>query len=114
MTRTLTIAALTLFAATAAQAETMIDTLCGAGHVNEVAAGDVVANPDGYYVRSLRVQLSHGDARIVQAVGKEFHLCTRTAATPDMDAHKARLLMNERGVRYLFVPVCPPKAQTNS
>lgn len=114
MKPTLTLAALALLAATSAKSETTIDRLCGAGHVNEAAAGDVIANPDGYYVRSLRVQLSHSDVRIVQAVGDVFHLCTRTAATPEMDTGKAKLLMSERRVRYLFVPVCPPKVQTNS
>lgn len=114
MKTTLTIAAFVFLAATTAKSETMVDSLCGADHVNETVAGDILANPDGYYVRSLRVQLSHGDARIIQAVGDEFHLCTRTAATPEMDAGMAKLLMNERRVRYLFVPICPPRAQPSS
>ncbi|MDQ6437735.1 hypothetical protein RB623_27095 [Mesorhizobium sp. LHD-90] len=35
----------------------------------------------------------------------DFYLSTRPAATPDMDTSKALLLMQERAVKYLFVPV---------
>ncbi len=103
------IIALTM-AAGAADAQSMIDQLCGQGHVNQTnKQGDVTANPDGHYVRSLQIQLRHGDPRIVRAVGNEFHLCTGPAATPDMDANQAMLLKNERVVKYLFIPVegCP-------
>lgn len=86
-------------------AQSLKDTLCGSGHVNEISASDdVSANPDGYYIQSLKVQLSHDDPRIVDAVGDDFHLCTRSAATPDMDAARAASLMTERRVKYLFVP----------
>lgn len=109
----LTIAFLALCAAPAL-AESKIDSLCGTGHVDETAhAGDVSANPDGYYIRSLQVQLRHGDPRIVQAVGKQFHLCTRSAARPDMEATRALLLQGEREVKYLFVPTdCPEQPNT--
>ncbi len=106
MKTTATITALTIALATAAAAESRIDTLCGAGHANEAAGpGDIRANPDGYYIRSLRTQLSHGDPRIVRATGRVFHLCTRSAVTPDMDATRALQLKGERAVKYLFVPV---------
>ena len=49
--------------------------------------------------RSVRVALASSLAR------DDFYLCTRPAATPDMDATKALLLMHERTVKYLFVPV---------
>lgn len=98
------ITAVTIAAAGVAQAEPRIDALCGADHINEVAAHDVSSNPDGYYIRSLQTQLTHGDPRIVEAVGNEFHVCTRSAATPDMDSNRAILLMSEREVTYLFVP----------
>ncbi|MCU9849059.1 hypothetical protein OEZ60_13710 [Defluviimonas sp. WL0024] len=91
--------------AVAAAAASRIDELCGPNHENEIAgAGDVRENPAGFYVESLGVQLDHGDLRIVRAVGSEYHLCTRPAATPDMNAGRARLLMEEREVKYLFVP----------
>ena len=48
---------------------------------------------------------SEGDPRIILTTSDEFYLCTRTAATPDMDTTKALLLMRERTVKYLFVPV---------
>lgn len=100
-------AALILTAGTAISGE-KIDTLCGAGHVNEVSSdGDVTENPNGYYIRSMQVQLSHGDPRLVLGVGDEYRLCTRPAATPDMEANRARLLVNERAVKYLFVPFAP-------
>lgn len=77
------IIALTM-AAGAADAQSKIDQLCGQGHVNQTnIQGDVTSNPDGHYVRSLQIQLRHGDPRIVQAVGREYHLCTGPAATPD-------------------------------
>lgn len=111
--KTLTlIAALSgLTLASQTKAESLISKHCGPGHVNEVAsADDVSANPDGYYIRSLQEQVSHGDPRIVTAVGDVFYLCTGSAATPEMDAGRAALLMNERRVRYLFVPNDCPKA----
>ncbi|MGR3617702.1 MAG: hypothetical protein ACU0BB_16915 [Paracoccaceae bacterium] len=101
--------ALTLVAGTA-DAQSMIDQLCEPGHVSEIAAqGDVTSNPDGYYVRSLQTQLSHGDLRIIPAVGTVYHLCTRPAATPEMGTTKAMLLEDDRVIKYLFVPVkgCP-------
>jgi hypothetical protein len=60
-------------------------------------SSDVRANPDGYYVVSLRTQLSHGDLRIVNATGEVFHLCTSSAATPDMETTRALLLMSLLG-----------------
>ena len=72
---------------TQAAAQSSIDALCGAGHANEAAAfGAVSPNPDGYYLPGLNIQLSHGDPRIVRAVGSDFHLCTRPASTPEMSA----------------------------
>lgn len=96
-------------------AEGRIATFCGSGHSNEVAsATDVSANPDGYFIRSLGIQLSHGDPRIVQAVGKNYHLCTISAATPEMEVSRIQQLRNERAVRYLFVPtVCPDSTRSS-
>jgi hypothetical protein len=89
-----------------AQAESMISGLCGQDHINEVAAlDDVMPNPDGYYVRSMQTQLSHGDARIVEAVGTTFHLCLRSAATPDMDTSRAINFATQKRIKYLFIPV---------
>ena len=108
MKRTSLIIALALLSAapSVAKADSRIARLCGPDHVNEVAsADDVSANPAGYYVASLREQIYEGDPRIVLTTSDEFYLCTRTAATPDMDATKALLLMRERTVKYLFVPV---------
>jgi len=101
--------ALTMIAG-AADAQSIIDQLCGQDHANQATTqGDVTSNPDGYYVRSLQTQLSHGDPRIVRAVGREYHLCTRPAATPDMDVNQAMFLKNGRVVKYLFIPIegCP-------
>ncbi|CDX18997.1 exported hypothetical protein [Mesorhizobium sp. ORS 3324] len=108
MKRTAFIVALTLFSAAqpAASADTRIVKLCGPDHVNEAAStDDVRPNPDGYYVASLREQVSMGDPRILLTTSDDFYLCTRPAATPDMDSTKALLLMKERVVKYLFVPV---------
>lgn len=98
--------AVLLAAQTAAKADSRTAKLCGPDHVNEVASrGDVHPNPDGFYVTSLREQVSEGDPRLILSTNDEFYLCTRPAATPDMDTTKALLLMHERTVRYLFVPV---------
>lgn len=108
MKRTNAIIALALLSAapTAAQADSLIAELCGPDHVNEVAsADDVHPNPAGFYVRSLREQLSESDPRVVLTRSDAFHLCTQPAATPDMDTSKALLLMRERRVKYLIVPV---------
>ncbi|HSO46464.1 MAG TPA: hypothetical protein VLQ68_00915 [Rhizobiaceae bacterium] len=89
-----------------ANADSRIAKLCGPDHANEVASDtDVRPNPAGFYVTSLREQISAGDARIILSPQDDFYLCTRTAATPDMDTSKALLLMHERMVKYLFVPV---------
>lgn len=106
MKRTGLVIALTLLSAgaLAAQADSDIAKLCGPAHVNEVAsADDVLAYPAGYYVASLKEQVSLGDPRIMLTSNDEFYLCTRPAATPDMDTTKAMLLMQERIVKYLFV-----------
>ncbi len=98
--------ALLLAAQTTAQADSRIAKLCGSDHVNEAASeDDVRPNPDGYYVTSIREQVREGDPRIIVSPSEEFYLCTRQAATPDMDTSKALLLMQERTVKYLFVPV---------
>lgn len=46
--------ALLLAAQTAAKADSRIAKLSGADHVNEVASDDVLPNPGGYYVASLK------------------------------------------------------------
>jgi hypothetical protein len=98
--------ALLLAAPTAAKADSRIAKLCGPDHVNEAASrDDVRPNPAGFYVTSLREQVSEGDPRIIVSPSDDFYLCTRPAATPDMDTSKALLLMQERTVKYLFVPV---------
>ena len=108
MKRTVFIVALALVSAArpAASADSRIVKLCGPNHVNETASrDDVRPNPDGYYVASLREQVSMGDPRILLTTSDDFYLCTRPAATPDMDSTKALLLMKERVVKYLLVPV---------
>ncbi len=115
MIKTFAPTALAFLMASFAQAETRIDMLCGSGHRNEVASPqDVKANPAGYYVTSLRTQLPLGDPRIVQATGDVFHLCTSSAATPDMETTRALLLMQTREVKYLFVPVNIASRSTGS
>ena len=107
--------ALLLAAQTAAKADSRIAKLCGPDHVNEVAsADDVRPNPAGFYVTSLREQVSEGDPRIVLSPSDDFYLCTRSAATPDMDTSKALLLMHERTVKYLFVPVIRRDTRSSS
>lgn len=89
----------------AAKADPRISKLCGPDHLNEVASEvDVSPNPVGFYVTSLQEQVSDRDPRIILSTEDKFYLCTRTAATPDMDAAKALLLMQERTVKYLSVP----------
>ena len=115
MKATATLTALAILAALPAYAGSKIDRMCGPGHVNEaLSTSDVTANPDGYYIHSLQTQISHGDERIVQAVGEVFHLCTRSAARPDMDTTKALLMMGERQVKYLFVPIHTPSGRVGS
>ena len=99
------IAAVLMVTASGAQAQSIVQHLCGADHQNEIlSAEDVRANPDGYYVTSLNTQIRLGDPRIVNAVGDSFYLCTRSAATPDMDASQLSAMKNKRVVKYLFVP----------
>lgn len=71
-------------------------------------------NPDGYYIAGLQTQLSHGDPRIIRAVGTTFHVCTRLAATPGMDQTQVHRLSGARAVSYLFVPASSGGADPNS
>jgi hypothetical protein len=99
----------------AAKADSRIAKLCGSDHVNEVASeADVRPNPVGFYVTSIGEQVSDRDPRIILSTGEEFYLCTRTTATPDMDASKAILLMQDRKVKYLFVPIVRLSAGSSS
>ena len=114
-TRLITALALLLTAQTAAEADTRIAKLCGSNHVNEAAStDDVRPNPAGFYVTSLREQVSEDDPRIVLSPSDDFYLCNRSAATPDMDTTKALLLMHERVVKYLFVPVIRRDTRSSS
>ena len=98
--------ALLLAAPAAAEADSRIAKFCGPDHVNEVASqDDVRPNPAGFYVASLREQVREGDLRILLTASDEYYLCTRSAATPNMEMSEFQLLMNERRVKYLFVPV---------
>ena len=102
----LIIAAALVSSSAAIAADSRITEVCGINHRNElVSFDDASANPAGYYVASLKVQLYRGDPRIIATNDDAFHLCTRSAATPDMEATRAILLMNERAVKYLFVPM---------
>ena len=115
MKTVLAIAAIATISSNVAFADSRVSTFCGESHANEITAiDDVVANPDGVYIQSLGTQISHGDPRIIQTTGKAFHLCTASAATPDMDVTMALSLINERRVRFLFVPIDCPKQVPNS
>ena len=108
MKRTSLAIALTFLSAapSAAETDSRIAKFCGPSHVNEVASdGDVRSNPAGYYVASLGQQVRENDPRILLTASDEFYLCTRPAATPIMEMSEFQLLMNERRVKYLFVPV---------
>ena len=92
-TRFIIALAFVLAAQTAAEADSRIAKLCGSDHVNETAStDDVRPNPAGFYVTSLREQVSEGDPRIVLSPTDDFYFCTRSAATPDMETSKALLL----------------------
>jgi hypothetical protein len=89
-----------------AQADSRIERLCGAAHLNEVASQeDVRPNPAGYFVTSLAEQVSEGDPRIVLSYDPDFHLCTQSAGTPNMDTSQALRFLGKRKVLYLFVPI---------
>ena len=88
-----------------AQADSRIERLCGAGHVNEAASSvDIRSNPDGYYVASLKEQVSQGDPRIILTNTSGFHLCTASTAHPGMVANDVYRLHGSRKVKFLFVP----------
>ena len=72
-TRLIIALALLLAAQTAAKADSRIAKLCGPDHVNEAAStDDVRPNPAGFYVTSLREQVSEGDPRIVLSPERRF------------------------------------------
>ncbi|MEJ8560140.1 hypothetical protein QTO30_02035 [Yoonia sp. GPGPB17] len=89
-------------------ADSRVIEFCGADHVNEMQAeDDVRANPDGYFVVSLQEQVSLGDPRIILTTADTPYLCTRSAATPDMDQTNALQNADTRVVSWLFVPARP-------
>ena len=101
----LAIAATLGAATTGASAQSIVEHLCGVDHQNEIRAeNDVRANPDGFYITSLNTQIRLGDPRLINAVGDDFYLCTRSAATPAMDQAQADAMADKRVVKYLFVP----------
>ena len=86
-TRLIIALALLLTAQTAAKADSRIARFCGPDHVNEAASqDDVRPNPAGYYVASLREQVSEGDPRIVLTTSDDSTFAPDPAATPDMDS----------------------------
>lgn len=99
--------ALVIATTAAAHAEdSRIDGLCGAGHQNEAAAADVRSNPTGYFVAALGEQVPSDDPRIIRTNAEDApYLCTRSAATPAMDATQAALAESKRAVKWLFVPM---------
>ena len=98
-----------------AMSQSIIDELCGTGHVSETAiVGPVSKNPDGYYLSGLKTQLSHGDQRIIHAVGSEYHVCTRPVSTPEFGMTQMYQSANKREVTYLFVPTASSELSPNS
>lgn len=115
MKTTIIIALAAVIAAGTANADSRIVRFCGPGHENEMASPwDVQPNPGGYYVVSLSEQVSEGDPRIILTNDPEFHLCTRTIATPEMSATEFHVLGGARTVRYLFVPISDRSAEPSS
>ena len=115
MKTVLAAAAIATISSNTAFADSRVNALCGENHMGELAAiDDVVANPDGFYIRSLEMQIRHGDPRIIQTTDTAYHLCTASAATPDMDVTMALSMMSERRVKFLFVPINCPKWSPNS
>jgi hypothetical protein len=110
---TLIAAAVAATAATAlekevAQIDSRVAELCGTGHVNEIAGpDDIRSNPDGYFVTSLNEQISLEDGRIVFTNAQAPYLCTRSAATPDMDMANVSKNADRRTTSWLFVPFQP-------
>lgn len=87
-----------------ARIDSRVAERCGTDHVNEIAGpDDIRANPDGYYVASLKEQVSLGDARIIFTNADAPYLCTRPAAIPSMDTTTAILNAERRVVSWLFV-----------
>ena len=109
------ITALSAAMTTQAMSQSIIDELCGTGHVSETAiVGPVSKNPDGYYLSGLKTQLSHGDQRIIHAVGSEYHVCTRPVSTPEFGMTQMYQSANKREVTYLFVPTASSELSPNS
>ena len=100
--------AATTFHTPGARTDSRVADLCGAGHVNEVAApDDVRANPAGFYVVSLNQQIPLGDPRLVFTNAEAPHLCTRAVATPGMDTANAISSGHRRITSWLFVRFHP-------
>lgn len=68
-------------------------------------AGDVLSNPQGYYIKSLGVEIKYGDPRIIPSASDQSFFCTRPAATPAMDDAAAAQQRHRQVVEYLFVPL---------
>lgn len=82
-----------------------IDSMCGAGHENElVSTDDFAPNPAGFYIKSLNTQLEPGDPSIVLTAMDEPWLCTRPAGNPSMSHAEAMAVSDQKVLKFLFVP----------
>lgn len=90
------------FAAAAQAADVQTETVCGADSIH--LAAEVQSNPEGYFVVATSEQINHGDARIVRSAGRDFTICTRNAATPDMSVSEFILAADQARVSRIFVP----------
>lgn len=85
------------------QAQPLGSKLCGQDPIT--SAGDVQSNPQGYYIKSLGVEIKYGDPRVIPSASDQPFFCTRPAATPAMDDAAAAGKRRKRVVEYLFVPI---------
>jgi hypothetical protein len=69
------------------------------------AQSDTVAlTPNGYHVESLNIIVPPDDSRIRVSKDGQFHICTRSTATPDMSQTIVERNVKRRILKCLYVP----------
>lgn len=64
----------------------------------------VTVTSDGYHVESLDIVIASDDPRIKASRDGNFHICTRSTATPNLSQSAIDALGNQRTVKCLYVP----------
>lgn len=89
----------------AASAEELYDFACCPNDDCQISELDqVTIAPDGWEIADLNELIPFGDPRIRTSRDGQFHICTRSTATPDLTQSHIGSLNGARTLKCLYVP----------